>query len=85
MPVPRGGAGEALVTVDARRALADYGLPILAQTIGERVSLRHALSAGLAVTEFDPAGRAADEIAALAAFVERFGCRRFIWGCQHVG
>ena len=67
----RRGAGEAAVTVDARRALADYGLPILAPTIGERVSLRHALSAGLAVSEFDPAGRAAVEIAALAAFVEQ--------------
>jgi chromosome partitioning protein len=67
----RRGAGEASVTVDARRALADYGLPILAPTIGERVSLRHALSAGLAVTEFDPNGRAAKEIAALAAFVEQ--------------
>jgi hypothetical protein len=67
----RRGAGEASVTVDARRALADYGLPILAPTIGERVSLRHALSAGLAVTEFDPTGRAAEEIAALAAFVEQ--------------
>jgi chromosome partitioning protein len=66
----RRGAGEASVTVDARRALAGYGLPILTPTIGERVSLRHALSAGLAVSEFDPDGRAAAEIAALAAFVE---------------
>ena len=68
-PPPR-GVGEASVTTDARRVLADYGLPILAETVGERVSLRHALSAGLAVNEFDPASRASVEIAALAAFVE---------------
>jgi chromosome partitioning protein len=67
----RRGVGEASVVIDARRALAEYGLPILAQTIGERASLRHALSGGAAVAEFEPSGRAAMEITALATFAEK--------------
>jgi chromosome partitioning protein len=66
----RRGAGEAAVTHEARQALAQYGLPVLAQVIGQRVVLAHALAAGLAVEEFEPASRAAREIRALAKTVE---------------
>lgn len=67
---PRIGAGEAGIVTEARRALADYRLPIIAPTVGERVSLRHALASGQAVAEFDPASKGAAEIALLARFVE---------------
>jgi chromosome partitioning protein len=64
------GAGEASVTVEARRALAQYGLPVLPDAIGQRAVLAHALAAGLAVEEFEPASRAAEEIRRLARTVE---------------
>lgn len=69
VPSPR-GAGEASVTHEARGALQQYGLPVLAQAIGSRAVLAHALAAGLAVEEFDPTSKAAAEIRALARFME---------------
>lgn len=69
VPSPR-GAGEASITVEARRTLAQYGLPVLAETVGHRAVRGHALAAGLAVEEFDPSSRAATEIRRLARTVE---------------
>jgi chromosome partitioning protein len=66
----RRGAGEAAVTHEARRALAQYGLPILPEAIGHRAVLAHALAAGMAVEEFEPDSKAAAEIRALARSVE---------------
>jgi chromosome partitioning protein len=66
----RRGAGEAGVTHEARRALAQYGLPILPQAIGQRAALAYALAAGMAVEEFEPDSKAAAEIRALARSVE---------------
>jgi chromosome partitioning protein len=68
-PAPR-GAGEAAVTHEARRALAQYGLPVLPQVIGQRAVLAHALAAGLAVEEFEPQSKAAAEIRLLARIME---------------
>jgi len=67
---PARGAGEASVTHEARRALAQYGLPVLAETIGHRAVLAHALAAGLAVEEFEPASTAAQEVRQLAKQME---------------
>jgi chromosome partitioning protein len=64
------GAGEASATADARRALADYGLPVAPQSIGLRAALAHALVDGRAVNEFDPAGKAALEMTKLWQFTE---------------
>jgi cellulose biosynthesis protein BcsQ len=58
------------VTHEARRALRQYGMPVLAQVIGQRAVLAHALAAGLAVEEFEPHSRAAREIRALARTME---------------
>jgi chromosome partitioning protein len=69
VPAPR-GAGEASVTHEARRALLQYGLPILPVAIGQRAVLAHALAAGLAVQEYEPDSKAAAEIRALASTVE---------------
>jgi chromosome partitioning protein len=64
------GIGEASVTVEARKALAQYGLPVLSVAIGQRAVLAHALAAGLAVEEYEPASRAAGEIRNLARMME---------------
>lgn len=69
-PVGR-GAGEASVTADARRALADYEIPVAPVSIALRVALAHALVTGQAVNEFDPAGKAAAEISALWKLTEK--------------
>jgi chromosome partitioning protein len=68
-PSPR-GAGEASVTHEARRALAQYGLAVLPQVIWQRAVLAHALAAGLAVEEFEPDSKAAGEVRALARYTE---------------
>jgi chromosome partitioning protein len=68
-PSPR-GAGEATVTHEARRALGQYGIEVLAQVVGQRAVLAHALAAGMAVEEFAPESKAAAEISALARVME---------------
>jgi hypothetical protein len=54
------------VTHEARGALQQYGLPVLALMIGQRA----VLAAGLAVEEFEPESKAAAEIRALARYME---------------
>jgi chromosome partitioning protein len=60
-PMGRGFA-EASVVTEARKALAVYGLPVCPVAISQRVAYSHALNGGLAVTEFEPEGKAAGEI-----------------------
>ncbi len=64
------GFGEASTTADARRALADYGLPVAPISIGLRATLAHALVDGRAVNEFDPASKAAQEMTKLWQLTE---------------
>ena len=54
---------------EAREALAAYALEVAPVAVGNRVALGHALVDGLAVTEFDPAGKASAELQALFRFV----------------
>ena len=49
----------------ARAALADQGAEVAPVTIGQRVAHVHAFAAGLTAAEIGPAGKAAQEIAAL--------------------
>jgi chromosome partitioning protein len=56
------GFGEASVVAEARRALSVYGLPVCPVAVSQRVAFSHALNGGLAVTEFEPEGKAAGEI-----------------------
>lgn len=67
---PRRGAGEASVTVDARKAVTRFGLPVAPMVITDRVALSHALIDGSAVTEFEPAGKASAELKALWKWIE---------------
>jgi len=64
------GFGEASTTADARRALADYGVPVAPISIGLRATLAHALVDGRAVNEFDPASKAAQEMTKLWQLTE---------------
>ena len=59
---PNRGFGEASVVSEARAALSVYGLPVCPVVISQRVAFSHALNGGLAVTEFEPDGKAAGEI-----------------------
>lgn len=59
---PGRGFGEASVVSEARAALSVYGLPVCPVVISQRVAYSHALNGGLAVTEFEPEGKAAGEI-----------------------
>ena len=63
-PAARGTA-EASVTSEARQALAAYGLPVAPVAIIQRAALSHALNDGRAVTEYEPDGKAADELHSL--------------------
>ena len=67
-PPPRGPA-EAAITAEARRALAAYPVPVAPAAITSRAALSPALVGGLAVTESEPAGKAAAELHALFAIV----------------
>ena len=49
----------------ARTALADHGAEVAPVTIGQRIAHVRAFAAGLTAAEFEPAGKAAQEIAAL--------------------
>lgn len=66
---PGRGVAEAVLVSEARRALQVYSLPVAPVAITQRVSLSHALSGGQAITEFEPNGRAAEEIGRLWRWV----------------
>lgn len=59
------GIAEASVTSEARTVLAAYGLPVAPVAIIQRAALTHALNDGRAVTEYEPNGKAADELRSL--------------------
>jgi chromosome partitioning protein len=59
---PTKGFAEAGIVAEARRALSVYGLPVCPVAISSRVAFSHALTGGLAVTEYEPEGKAAGEI-----------------------
>lgn len=61
--------GEAGITIEARKALKAYGLPVAPVSITQRVALSHALTSGQAVTEYEPKGKAAEEIRKLWEWV----------------
>jgi chromosome partitioning protein len=69
-PPPR-GAGEASVVVDARHALAAFGVAVAPTAIVYRSAFPAAALAGLAVVELDPDGKAAKETRALWRIVEK--------------
>jgi chromosome partitioning protein len=62
---PKRGAKEATVVLEARRAIEAMRAPLWRGAVAQRVAYTHALSAGLAVSESEPAGPAAEEMRAL--------------------
>ncbi len=69
-PAPRGTV-EAPAAIEARQALKAFGVPVAPTTIAQRAAFSHALVGGLAATEAEPRGKAADEIRALWRYVEK--------------
>lgn len=67
---PSRGAIESAVTTEARNALAAYELPVCRVAITSRAALSHALAGGLAVSEFDPTGKAAANLKDLFIFAK---------------
>jgi chromosome partitioning protein len=58
------------VTADAREAVAVYGLEVAPITIQQRAAFGHALTAGQTAQEYEPDGKAADEMAQLYAWLQ---------------
>lgn len=68
---PARGAGEASTTVDARHALAGFGVPVSPIAITQRTRFATALITGLTACEVDPSGKGAREMRALWKNVEK--------------
>lgn len=66
---PRGSLGE-----EAKQAVAGYAVEIAPVTIGQRAAFQHALTAGLVAQEYEPNGKAANEVTQL-----------YLWSCQQIG
>jgi chromosome partitioning protein len=66
---PRGPLAE-----EARAAIAHYGVVVTPVHLGQRSTYVHALTAGQAAQEYEPHGKAAEEIT-----------RLYRWTCQQVG
>lgn len=64
------GTAEAGIVSEARRALAVYGLPVAPVVVTQRAAMSHALNDGRAVTEFEPDGKAADELRKLWRWID---------------
>jgi chromosome partitioning protein len=62
---------EPSVVAEARMVLTSMGAPVLAGQVSQRASFSHALITGQSVTEYDPDGRAAGEIAAMWSAVTK--------------
>lgn len=69
-PAGRNGI-EASIVQEAIEALAGYGLPVCPVVLHNRASYHAALIDGRAVIEAEPSGKAASEIDALWAYVEK--------------
>jgi chromosome partitioning protein len=54
---------------DAREAVAVHGLSVAPVTIQQRAAYGHALTAGQTAPEYEPDGKAAEEIGALRAWL----------------
>jgi len=54
---------------EAAAALATHGVPVAPVRLGERRAYARAVAGGRAVTEFEPKGKAAQEITALWEWV----------------
>jgi chromosome partitioning protein len=68
---PVRGTAEASIVTEARRALSVYQLPVCPVAITQRAAMSYALVGGLSITEYEPEGKAADEIRRLWSYLCR--------------
>jgi len=66
---PRGALAK-----DAEDAIAGYGVPVAPVHLAQRAAFTHALTAGQTAQEYEPDGKAADEVLQL-----------YMWTCTQVG
>lgn len=59
------------VVEDATQAIAEHGLPVAPVVLHQRASYSHALTIGQTVQEYEPEGKAAEEIRQLWAWIEK--------------
>jgi chromosome partitioning protein len=58
---------------EAEQAIASYGVPVAPIHLGQRAAFSHALTAGQTAQEYEPNGKAADEVQQL-----------YMWICTQV-
>lgn len=56
---------------DAIEAIGQHGLPVAPVTIHQRSAYAHALTAGQTAEEYEPEGKAAEEVAALFTWMHK--------------
>lgn len=59
------------LAAEAEEALATYDLPVVPLRLGQRVAYQHALTNGLTAQEFEPKGKAAEEIQSLYMWTKK--------------
>ncbi|MCJ2140052.1 ParA family protein [Methylobacterium sp. E-066] len=67
---PRTGAAEPAIVSEARETLTRMGATVARAVVSQRVAMSHAVIGGQTVNEFEPNGRAAEEMLALWAEVQ---------------
>jgi chromosome partitioning protein len=65
---PRG-----VIAKEAQKAIAGYGMPMAPVSVGQRAAFSHALTEGKTAQEYEPTGKAAEEIKEL-----------YIWICKQL-
>ncbi|QGY03591.1 ParA family protein [Methylobacterium mesophilicum SR1.6/6] len=67
---PRTGSSEPAIVSEARETLTRMGATVAAAVVSQRVAMSHAIIGGQTVNEFEPHGRAAEEMLALWSEVQ---------------
>jgi chromosome partitioning protein len=67
---PRTGAAEPSIVSEARETLTRMGAAVAQAVVSQRVAMSHAIIGGQTVNEFEPNGRAAEEMLALWSEVQ---------------
>lgn len=62
---PRTGSAEPAIVAEARETLTRMGATVARSVVSQRVAMSHAVIGGQTVNEFEPNGRAAEEMLAL--------------------
>ena len=68
---PGRGPFESSITREARAALSKYSIPISPTSIVQRVAFAYSLIGGLSVSEYEPEGKAANEISNLWSWIQK--------------